>query len=88
MKMIICIIQDDDREAVIRALNENDFRVTLLPSSGAFFRRGNATIMIGVEEENVERVIQIIKNNSSDTEDSNLKRATLFVIDVERYSQV
>lgn len=88
MKMIICIIQDNDRETVTNALTANGFRLTMLPSSGAFFRRGNATMLIGVKEEKVEEVIQIIKENASEPDDSHHKRATLFVINVEQFTQV
>jgi uncharacterized protein YaaQ len=88
MKMIFCIIQDEDKDKVTKALNAEDFRVTIFPSTGAFFRRGNATMMIGVKEEKVDHVIQIIKANASEPEEPNLKRATLFVINVDRYEQI
>jgi len=88
MKMIICILQDTDKEQVSKALNEQGYRVTVLPSTGAFFRRGNSTMMIGVEKTKVNDAIQVIKSNVSETEDPNLKRATLFVINVDNYTQV
>jgi uncharacterized protein YaaQ len=45
-------------------------------------------MMIGVEDDQVDKVIQIIKSHASEPEEPNLKRATLFVINVERYEQV
>ena len=88
MKMIFCIIQDEDKDPVTKALNAENFRVTIFPSTGAFFRRGNATMMIGVEDDKVDHVIQTIKANASEPDEPNLKRATLFVIDVEQYAQI
>ena len=88
MKMIICIIQDTDKDQVTKALNEKGYRATVLPSTGAFFRRGNSTMLIGVEKEKVEDAIQVIKSSVGEMEDTNLKRATLFVINVDNFTQV
>lgn len=88
MKMIICILQDNDKDQVTKALNEEGFRVTVLPSTGAFFRRGNSTMLIGVEKEKVDKAIQVIKSSVSEQDDPNLKRATLFVVDVDTFAQV
>ncbi len=88
MKMIICIIQDSDKDEVIGALNKEGHRITVLPSKGAFFRRGNATLMIGVEDEKVDEVTELIKNNTLKNESPDLKRATLFTINVDRFEQV
>ena len=88
MKMIICIIQDSDKDEVTEALNKEGYRITVLPSKGAFFRRGNATLMIGVEEEKVDEVIAIIRENTSKHDNPDLKRATLFIINVDRFEQV
>ncbi len=88
MKLIICIIQDKDKEKVSEALNKKGYRVTMLPSTGAFFRRGNATMMIGVEDDLVDDAIETIKTSASEPEETGLKRATLFVLDVDRFEQV
>ena len=36
--------------------------VTKLASTGGFLRSGNVTLIVGTEEENVEKVIEIIKS--------------------------
>ena len=88
MKIILCIVQDQDRENVTQGLNEAGFRVTVLPSTGAYFRRGNATLMIGAQAAKVDAAIETIRAHVSDTDDPNLKRATLFVLDVADYQQI
>ena len=45
MKMIVCILQISDRDDVAQALNEAGYPVTMLPSTGAYLRRGNATMI-------------------------------------------
>jgi uncharacterized protein YaaQ len=88
MKMIVCIVHDSDKDEVTNALNEAGFQVTLMPSTGAYFRRGNATMIIGVEEDKLEDAIQVIRENVRKPEDPSLKRATIFVIDVARFEKV
>jgi len=88
MKMIVCILQDSDKDEVATALNNAGFPVTLLPSTGAYFRRGNSTMITGVEDDRVEDAIQIIRDNVQEPEEAGMKRATLFVINVDRFHQV
>lgn len=62
MKMVITIVQDSDSADLVDELNDNGFRVTKLATTGGFLKAGNTTLMIGVEEENVQKVIDIIKS--------------------------
>ena len=88
MKLIICILQDSDKEKVADALVAQDFRVTVLPSTGGYFRRGNSTLMLGTEDERVDFAIDTIRENCAEPDEPGMKRATLFVLDVDRYEQV
>ena len=88
MKLLICILQDSDKDSVVKALNNQEFRVTVLPSSGAYFRRGNTTLLIGVEDDQVNPVIETIKENCAEPSDPGLKRATIFVLNVNKFEQV
>ncbi|MBN2043905.1 MAG: cyclic-di-AMP receptor [Anaerolineales bacterium] len=88
MKMIFCILQTSDRDNVAEALNKAGHQVTILPSTGAYFRRGNATMIAGVDDEKVESALQIIRDTVKDPDDPGQKRATLFVINVDQYHQV
>lgn len=62
MKLVIAIVQDDDSSNVVGKLTKQGFRVTKLATTGGFLRAGNTTLLVGVEEENVDKVIGIIKN--------------------------
>ena len=88
MKMIVCILQDSDKDDVASALNEAGYPVTILPSTGAYFRRGNSTMITGVEDDQVEIAIQVIRDNVREPEEAGMKRATLFVINVDQFQQV
>ncbi len=65
MKLIYAIVSDEDTPRLMVELSKADFRVTKLNSSGGFLRSGNTTLMIGVEDEQVEAVMDIIRTYSS-----------------------
>ena len=54
MKLILAIIQDHVAQDVLHELSENKIRATKLSSTGGFFKKGNTTILIGIEDEKVE----------------------------------
>jgi uncharacterized protein YaaQ len=61
MKLIIAIVQDEDSQKLISALNKAGFSVTKLATTGGFLRIGNTTMMIGVDEEKVDEAMGIIE---------------------------
>jgi uncharacterized protein YaaQ len=88
MKMIVCILQDSDKDKVTKALNDEGFRVTVMPSTGGYFRKGNTTLLIGADDDQVAKGIQIIKQNCKEPDEPGLKRATVFVLNVDRHEQI
>ncbi|MCK9525266.1 MAG: cyclic-di-AMP receptor [Limnochordia bacterium] len=61
MKLLVTIVQDQDVPGLLEALAENDFRATKLASTGGFLRVGNTTLLIGVEDLSLDRVLAVIK---------------------------
>lgn len=88
MKLIIAIIKDEDNDKVSRGLTKSDFRVTFIASTGGFLRSGRSTLLIGVEDEQVEEALEVIRNNSKKPEKSKEKRATIFVLNVDQFTQL
>jgi uncharacterized protein YaaQ len=74
MKLVFAIVHDDDAHMVIEALSSEKYITTRLCSTGGFLRAGNTTIMIGIEDEELERVLEIIKSNSK-THKQNIRPA-------------
>ena len=64
MKLVIAVINHDDANAVIRNLSQQGFSSTKLATTGGFLMSGNATVLIGVEEEQVQSVINIVREHS------------------------
>jgi uncharacterized protein YaaQ len=87
MKLMIVIIRDIDNENVVQALVNQGYRVTRMASTGGFLRRGNVTLLIGVENEKVDPVIDLIRQACCPP-DSEQHRATIFVVDMPHFEQV
>lgn len=88
MKLIIAIIKDEDNDAVSKALTENEFRVTFIASTGGFLRSGRSTLLIGVEDEQVEKALEIIRKSCQQPDKGKEKRATIFVLKVDQFTQL
>lgn len=88
MKLILAILRDTDTEKVSQALVSSGLRVTRIASTGGFLRRGSSTLMIGVDDEKVDDAIQVIREHVSPPSEPTSKRATLFVVNIEHYTQV
>jgi uncharacterized protein YaaQ len=87
MKLIIAIIRDVDASPVIDELVGNGYRVTRVASTGGFLRRGNVTLLIGVEDQRVEPVIDVFRDTCSPP-DPGQHRATIFVVDAPHFEQI
>lgn len=64
MKLLFAIINNDDSHAVQSSLTKSGYQTTKLASSGGFLMAGNTTFMICAEDENVNEIIEIIRDNS------------------------
>lgn len=63
MKLIFAVVQGKDADNLLAALLEANYRVTQINSAGGFLQERNATLLIGVQDEDVEDVLRIIKQN-------------------------
>ena len=61
MKLIIAMVQDEDSETTVQALTEHGHRVTRLATTGGFLRRGNTTLLIGIEDAQVDDVMSVLR---------------------------
>jgi uncharacterized protein YaaQ len=61
MKLILAMTHDRDKNRLADSLLEQGFSFTKLGSTGGFLRQGNTTMMIGVEDHQVDHVLQILR---------------------------
>jgi uncharacterized protein YaaQ len=85
MKLIIAIVRDVDSDPVSHALTAANFRVTGVASSGGFLRKGMTTLLIGVEDEQLQPALTVIRSAVTGEKDDKEKRAVIFVIKVDDY---
>lgn len=87
MKLILAIVRDTDAEIMVNQLVQRGFRVTRIASSGGFLRSGSVTLVIGVEADQVQPVIDALREISSPVEDGQ-HRVTLFVVNATHFGQI
>ncbi|KFN92800.1 nitrogen regulatory protein P-II (GLNB) family protein [Tetragenococcus muriaticus PMC-11-5] len=63
MKLVLAIVQDKDSNRLANEFIEANIRATKLSSTGGFLKAGNSTFIIGVEDERVEKTLDLIKKN-------------------------
>lgn len=61
MKLIVSIINSDDARELTDTLMRKGYRSTTISTTGGFLRQGNATLLIGIEDEKVDEVLDIIR---------------------------
>ena len=99
MKLMFIIINEEDKDEVMQALNEHHFQATMVSTSGAFLQYGNTTYLMGVADNQIDEVKTILDKNTTircdmiqDMPDAkhpkNQGRATIFVIDVKHFQKI
>lgn len=61
MKLVIAIVQDEDLDTLTEELIGAGHRFTKVSTTGSFLRTGNSSLLIGIEDEQVDSVIEILK---------------------------
>lgn len=67
-KLVLAILQEDDYDSTVSALNQHGFFVTKLSSSGGFLKKKNITILIGVEANRYVELIDLLKGRAGKRE--------------------
>jgi uncharacterized protein YaaQ len=80
MKLLVFVTEDSVADATVDALVEHGFRVTRLATTGGFLRKGNTTLLVGVEDTAVERAIGIVRRAAPGS--------LAITLDLERYERV
>ncbi len=90
MKLVITIVQNKFANNVVKELMTHNIRATKLASTGGFLGAGNTTFLIGVEDDKVDELKDLIKDKVKSEEVSSengkvlVSGAHLFVVDVDK----
>jgi uncharacterized protein YaaQ len=63
VKLVVAIVHSEDAGALVDALLEKEHRATRLQSSGGFLKQSNATVIVGVEDDQVDAVLDVVRAN-------------------------
>jgi uncharacterized protein YaaQ len=80
MKLIVFVTDGAYADATVDALVEQGFRVTRLATTGGFLRRGNTTLLVGLEDAQVERAHAIVRRAGPGS--------LAITMDLERYERL
>lgn len=88
MKLILAIVSADAVEPVSRALVEQRYSVTQMSSVGGFLRRGMTTLVVGVNEQDLEGALTVIRNTCRPLSKPDSHAATIFVLSTSQFIQI
>jgi uncharacterized protein YaaQ len=80
MKLIVFVTDDAHADTSVDALVEQGFRVTRLATTGGFLRRGNTTLLVGVEDTQIERAHELVHRAAPGT--------LAITMDLDRYERL
>lgn len=63
-KLVLAVLQEDDYESTVAALNEHGYFVTKLSSSGGFLKKKNITILVGVDAPRYVELLDLLKGRA------------------------
>ncbi|MEG0519890.1 MAG: cyclic-di-AMP receptor [Erysipelotrichaceae bacterium] len=97
MKLMLIIVNEEDKEEVSSALSENNYQATMVSTSDDFLQYGNTTYLLGIDDNEVDKAVKLIEDNTTirfseekikDGEIDADNRAFLFLLDVCQYERI
>jgi uncharacterized protein YaaQ len=92
MKLVMSIVADGDANKITEQLVAAGYPgPTRIHTVGGFLRKGNVTLLLGTDDERVESAIDIIRSAVEARpapDDPNTKRATIFVLNTNRFIRI
>lgn len=79
MKFLIAIVQDYDCDRLLRTVTGSGYRATRISSTGGFLRTGNTTVLMGIDDDQVEHCIGLIRQSCQARTDVKLDPAHEYV---------
>jgi uncharacterized protein YaaQ len=63
MQLIFAIVHSDDAPGLLEALMRRRHRATRINTAGGFLKESNATILLGVPDEQADEVLSLIQSS-------------------------
>lgn len=89
MKLLLSILDDRAAGRVADALVAKRYGVTRINTVGGFLKRGNATLLVGVDEEHVDDAISVMRSAYGQSpQPSETPTGPVFVLGVEHSERI
>jgi uncharacterized protein YaaQ len=89
VKLLLSVLEDRAAGRVADALVAGGFGVTRIDTHGAFLRRGNATLLVGVEDGRVDGALGVMRAAyGHGTSPPDAPTGPVFVLDVDAMLRV
>jgi uncharacterized protein YaaQ len=93
MKLVWAVVQNEDAGDAVKALVAKGYRTTRINTVGGLLKRGNVTLLAGVEAEQVDDVIATLRaqcqeRGASQDAPAPRARAVVFVMDSPGFLQI
>ena len=93
MKLVWAVVQNEDAGNALKALGAKGYRTTRINTVGGLLKRGNVTLLTGVEAEQVDDVIATLREHcharpSGNDASAERARAVVFVLEAPGFLQV
>ncbi|MCS7059714.1 MAG: cyclic-di-AMP receptor [Anaerolineae bacterium] len=96
MKLLMAVVPADEAAKTVEAMIEAGFRVTRIATTGGWLRRENTTLLSGIEDEQLEQALDVLRRRGVTAMQSGSHsaggaavpatgRGIVFVMDVERF---
>ncbi len=63
MKLLIAFVQREDSQKLLHKLRQANLAVTSFESEGGFLKRKNTTVLMALEDDEVDKAVNTIKEN-------------------------
>ena len=63
MMLVMAIVHSDDAPGLLDALTKRGYRATRINTAGGFLKESNATILLGVDEAQLDEVLSLLQSN-------------------------
>lgn len=94
MKLVTAVVQEEDTEALTAALVDAGFHATKVASTGGFLHRGNVTLLIGVEDNDLDLLLDTVRRECharavrSGKDEVTVGGAVIFVQEISQYHRI
>lgn len=91
MKLVMAILPQEYSDYVLNALVDAEYRATRIGTTGGFWRKGNATLLIGVEANQVDDVLERIHAacaSNAEQPGPPTPRVTVFVLNAQQHLRI